>query len=154
MDFIAICSNTMHKCIPAIRKKTDIPLLHIVDATSKEMFKNNIDSALLLGTRFTMEEEFNIKRFKENGINIIVPQLEERERVHNIIFDELCRGIITEKSKMAYMEIIYKYCPHYAKGVVLGCTEIGLLIKQAFMDVPVFDTTLIHAKEIALYSIE
>ena len=74
VDFIAICSNTMHKCIPAIREKTNIPLLHIVDATAKEMLKNNIDSALLLGTRFTMEEEFNIKRFKENGISIIVPR--------------------------------------------------------------------------------
>ena len=138
VDFIAICSNTMHKCIPAIREKTDMEILHIVDATSKRMKENKIKSALLLGTRFTMEEGFN----------------NERKVIHNIIFEELCKGKIKKESQKIYSDIIYRYCPSEAEAVILGCTEIGLLIKQERMKVPVFDTTLIHAEEIALYAIK
>lgn len=109
---------------------------------------------LLLGTRFTMEESFNKERFYKNGVNIIIPSLEERQLVHDIIFAELCRGIITNNSKEQYKKIIYKYCKGKETGVILGCTEIGLLIQQNFMDVPIFDTTQIHAKKIAMYMIE
>lgn len=154
VDFIAICSNTMHKCIPAIRKKTDMEILHIVDATSKRMKENNIKSALLLGTRFTMEEDFNKEKFRENGIDIIIPNLDERKIIHDIIFKELCKGEIKKESQKIYSNIIYRYCPSDAEAVILGCTEIGLLIKQETMKVPIFDTTLIHAEEIALYAIK
>ena len=148
VDFIAICSNTMHKCIPAIREKTDMEILHIVDATSKRMKENKIKSALLLGTRFTKE------KFRKNGIDIIIPNLDERKVIHNIIFEELCKGKIKKESQKIYSDIIYRYCPSEAEAVILGCTEIGLLIKQERMKVPVFDTTLIHAEEIALYAIK
>lgn len=154
VDFIAICSNTMHKCIPAIREKTDMEILHIVDATSKRMKENKIKSALLLGTRFTMEEGFNKEKFRKNGIDIIIPNLDERKVIHNIIFEELCKGKIKKESQKIYSDIIYRYCPSEAEAVILGCTEIGLLIKQERLKVPVFDTTLIHAEEIALYAIK
>lgn len=153
VDFIAICSNTMHKCIPEINKYIKTPILHIVDATSEEIKARGIKEALLLGTRFTMEEEFNKKRFKEKGIQIITPVLSERQQIHDIIFEELCKGIISETSRKIYMDIIYKYCDTNSKGVILGCTEIGLLIQQNFLKVPVFDTTKIHAQKIALYAI-
>ena len=153
-DFIGICSNTMHKCLPAIKKKVNLPIVHIVDATVEEMKREGMSEGLLLGTRFTMEESFNKERFYKNGVNIIIPSLEERQLVHDIIFAELCRGIITNNSKEQYKKIIYKYCKGKETGVILGCTEIGLLIQQNFMDVPIFDTTQIHAKKIAMYMIE
>lgn len=153
-DFIGICSNTMHKCLPAIKKKVNLPIVHIVDATVEEMKREGMSEGLLLGTRFKMEESFNKERFYKNGVNIIIPSLEERQLVHDIIFAELCRGIITNNSKEQYKKIIYKYCKGKETGVILGCTEIGLLIQQNFMDVPIFDTTQIHAKKIAMYMIE
>lgn len=128
--------------------------VHIVDATVEEMKREGMSEGLLLGTRFTMEESFNKERFYKNGVNIIIPSLEERQLVHDIIFAELCRGIITNNSKEQYKKIIYKYCKGKETGVILGCTEIGLLIQQNFMDVPIFDTTQIHAKKIAMYMIE
>ena len=152
-DFIAICSNTMHKCIPSIAEKTHLPILHIVDATIDEMKSNKISEALLLGTKFTMEEAFNKERFQNAGIKIIIPTLSERQRIHDIIFSELCKGIITDKSKEIYKEIIYKYCINKHSGAILGCTEIGLLIQQDCIEIPVFDTTIIHAKKIARYMI-
>lgn len=153
-DFIAICSNTMHKCIPAIREKTDLPILHIVDATAESIKQRGISKALLLGTRFTMEESFNKEKFKERGIDIVVPDLEERQMIHDIIFSELCKGIVTKESQEIYKQIIYNYCKSEDEGVILGCTEIGLLIQQNFIEVPVFDTTKIHAEKIATYMIE
>lgn len=132
----------------------NLPIVHIVDATVEEMKREGMSEGLLLGTRFTMEESFNKERFYKNGVNIIIPSLEERQLVHDIIFAELCRGIITNNSKEQYKKIIYKYCKGKETGVILGCTEIGLLIQQNFMDVPIFDTTQIHAKKIAMYMIE
>ena len=123
-DFIGICSNTMHKCLPAIKKKVNLPIVHIVDATVEEMKREGMSEGLLLGTRFTMEESFNKERFYKNGVNIIIPSLEERQLVHDIIFAELCRGIITNNSKEQYNKIIYKYCKGKVTGVILGCTEI------------------------------
>lgn len=154
LQYMNICSNTMHKCLPAIKKKVNLPIVHIVDATVEEMKREGMSEGLLLGTRFTMEESFNKERFYKNGVNIIIPSLEERQLVHDIIFAELCRGIITNNSKEQYKKIIYKYCKGKETGVILGCTEIGLLIQQNFMDVPIFDTTQIHAKKIAMYMIE
>ena len=150
---IAICSNTMHKCIPEIKKCVDVPIFHIVDATSKRMHSKGIAKALLLGTRFTMEESFNIEKYLENNIEIIIPEIEDRQIVHDIIFKELCRGIIKESSRDIYLKIINKYCT-YDMGVILGCTEIGLLVKQNDTNIPFFDTTEIHAEEIAKKSIE
>ena len=147
-EFIAICSNTMHKCIPFIEEKINIPIVHIVDSTSNEIKRKGIRKALLLGTKFTMNEDFNKKRFEMNGINIIIPNEKEQEIIDAVIFDELCKGIINKKKKKRYLDIIMKYCD-LNTGVILGCTEIGLLIKKTDINIPVFDTTEIHAKEIA-----
>ncbi|MGH2129309.1 aspartate/glutamate racemase family protein [Enterococcus faecalis] len=153
VDFLAICSNTMHKCIPAIKENVNLPILHIVDSTSNVMKKRGITSALLIGTRFTMEEDFNKDLFEKDGIEIKTPNYEDRNIIHQIIFDELCRGIINIKSKNIYKNIIMKYCGK-DDGVILGCTEIGLLIGQKDLEVPVFDTTKIHAEAIAKESLK
>lgn len=147
-EFIAICSNTMHKCVPFIEENINIPIIHIVDSTSKEIKRKEIKKALLLGTKFTMNEDFNKKRFEMNDINIIIPNEREQEIIDTVIFDELCKGIINEESKKRYLDIIEKYCD-LNTGVILGCTEIGLLIKETDINIPVFDTTIIHAKDIA-----
>lgn len=148
VEFIAICSNTMHKCVPFIEKNINIPIIHIVDSTVSKIKNKNIKKALLLGTKFTMNEDFNKKRFEMNGINIIIPNKEEQEVINTVIFDELCKGIINQDSKIKYLDIINKYCDMNT-GVILGCTEVGLLIKEVDVNVPLFDTTEIHAKKIA-----
>lgn len=147
-EFIAICSNTMHKCAPFIEEYIEIPIIHIVDVTAEEIKKKQINKALLLGTKFTMNEEFNKSKFEEKGIKIILPDKIEQDIVNSVIFDELCKGILKENSKNKYLEIINKYC-NSDTGVILGCTEIGLLIKEKDVMIPLFDTTMIHAKKIA-----
>lgn len=117
------------------------------------MHSKGIAKALLLGTRFTMEESFNVDKYLENNIEIVIPEIEDRQIVHDIIFKELCMGIIKESSRNIYLKIINKYC-NDDMGVILGCTEIGLLVKQKDINIPVFDTTEIHAEEIAKKSIE
>lgn len=154
VDFYIICSNTMHKCLPAIEARTGLPNYHIVDATSEAIREQGVQSALLLGTRFTMEIGFNKDRFEANGVRIVVPDLEDRIAVDRIIFEELCRGVIREASRQQYVEIIRRSCPAGAEGVILGCTEIGLLIGQKDVTVPVFDTTAIHAERSALRMLE
>ncbi|MFC1811211.1 aspartate/glutamate racemase family protein [Thermodesulfobacteriota bacterium] len=145
-DFILICTNTMHKLADQIQIHIEIPLLHIADATAKKIKVRGIKSVLLLGTQFTMEEDFYRGRLERNyGLEVIIPPAEEREIVHGVIYNELCMGTIKPASKKAYMSIIERMVREGAEGVILGCTEIGLLVKKEDSPVPVFDTAKIHA---------
>ncbi len=145
-DFILICTNTMHKLADQIQRHIEIPLLHIADATALKIKARGIESVLLLGTRFTMEEDFYKGRLERKyGLEVITPFAEEREIIHNVIYNELCAGMIKPASKKAYVNIIERMVGKGAEGVILGCTEIGLLVKEEDSPVPVFDTAEIHA---------
>lgn len=152
-DFIIICTNTMHKVATEIRRKIRIPLLHIADTTAMELKKSRIKKVGLLGTKYTMQQEFYKKVLQDNGIEVIVPDDADIEVVNRIIYDELCLGKITAPSKAAYLRIISELSQQGAQGIILGCTEIGLLVKQSDTSVPLFDTTLIHAEKAALDAI-
>lgn len=153
-DFIVICTNTMHKTAPEIQKQINIPLIHIAEATAKELKKDNIKKAALLGTKYTMKQDFYKEKIISSGIEVFIPDDPDADRVNHIIFDELCRGVIKEESKDALLSIIEKLASQGAQGVILGCTEIGLLIKQEQVSIPVFDTTKIHAKAAAIASLQ
>jgi aspartate racemase len=146
-DFIVICTNTMHKSADAIQARVNIPLLHIADATAELVKEAGMRRIGLLGTRFTMEEEFYKGRLvKKFGLDVIIPGAEERKIVHQVIYDELVLGVISEASKVQYKDIIEGLIGQGAEGVILGCTEIGLLVQQEDSRVPLFDTTRIHAE--------
>lgn len=147
-DFIVIGTNTMHKMAAEVEKATALPLLHIADATATRIVEKKLKTVALLGTKFTMEQDFYKGRLaKKHGLEVIVPSAEEREIVHRIIYNELCQGTILESSKKEYLRIIADLVKRGAEGVILGCTEIPLLVKQADVKVPIFDTTTIHAEE-------
>lgn len=152
-DFIVICTNTMHKVVPQIREKIEIPVLHIAKAAAMELKAANITRIGLLGTKYTMTQEFYKGELAEYGLEVIVPDEEEIETVNTVIYEELCRGIISETSKRAYLDIISHLKHKGAQGVILGCTEIGLLVKEQDTDVPLFDTALIHARKAAELSL-
>jgi aspartate racemase len=142
---IIICANTMHLCIDAVREKVTIPVIHIAEATAKSILKKQLKKVALLGTKYTMEKDFFIDILASFGIEAIIPELEERDIIHNIIYDELSTGNINPVSKEKYLKIIEKLIQNGVEGIVLGCTEIPLLIQQEDVAVPVFDTTKIHA---------
>jgi aspartate racemase len=145
-DFILICTNTMHKVAEPVMDAVDIPLLHIADATGDVLLENNIQRVGLLGTAFTMEASFYKGRLTEKfGLDVIVPDEDGRQKVHDIIYKELCHGVCKAESKSVYLEIVDGLGHMGAQGVILGCTEIGLLISQADTDIPLFDTAMIHA---------
>jgi aspartate racemase len=146
-DFVLICTNTMHKMADEVQQAISIPLLHIADATAAEIKAHNMKHVGLLGTRFTMEEDFYKRRLQEDhGLTTIVPEEDERTIVHDIIYDELCCGEIRESSREKYKIIIEHLIKRGAEGIILGCTEIPLLVSQKDSPVPVFDTTRIHAE--------
>jgi aspartate racemase len=154
-DFLLICTNTMHNVAPTIEVAIDIPLLHIADATAAVLTKANIKSVGLLGTAFTMEQAFYKKRLMDRyGLQVLVPGEADRQTVHNIIFEELCLGRIEPASKAAYLRIIDDLADRGAEAVILGCTEIGLLIQQADTPIKLMDTTVIHAQEAVAYAIK
>ncbi|MCD8138247.1 MAG: aspartate/glutamate racemase family protein [Planctomycetaceae bacterium] len=144
-DFLLICTNTMHKVAPQVEAALGIPLLHIADATADAMAARGIHKAALLGTAYTMEQDFYTKRLAARGFDVIIPGPDVRARLNRVIFDELCRGIITPESKSFAREIVAAMQAQGAEGVILGCTEIGLIIAQDDTDCPLFDTALIHA---------
>ncbi|MEI4612559.1 aspartate/glutamate racemase family protein [Bacillus cereus] len=146
-DFIIICTNTMHKVVGKIKAKIDIPVLHIADATAKEIKRKDIQKVGLLGTKYTMEQDFYKSRIEEHDIKIIVPSGTNREKVNEVIYTELCLGKIVVQSREYYKRVIEELVQEGAQGIILGCTEIGLLIKQENVSVPIFDTTHIHAIE-------
>ncbi|MFM5119678.1 aspartate/glutamate racemase family protein [Aeromonas veronii] len=146
-DFLLIGTNTMHKVAPEIEAAIDIPLLHIADATAAKLQADGITRVGLLGTRFTMEQDFYKGRLQERfGLAVLVPDEAGRERVHRIIYDELCLGEIRESSRAEYLAIIEGLAAAGAEAVILGCTEIALLVGDAQAAVPLYDTTAIHAE--------
>ena len=147
-DLVLICTNTMHKMASEVEHATSLPLLHIADATATRIKEKRLKRVALLGTRFTMEQDFYKGRLAEkHGLEVIVPSAEEMEIVHRIIYNELCQGTILDSSRKEYLRIINNLVSQGAEGVILGCTEIPLLVKQADVAVPIFDTTTIHAQE-------
>lgn len=155
VDFIIICTNTMHKMAEEVQKNINILLLHIADATAEEIKQNKINKVGLLGTKFTMEEDFYKGRLNEEfEIEVITPDRKERQIVHNVIYNELCQGEIVQSSKEKFNKIIQNLVSNGAQGIILGCTEIPLLIKQEEMNVPLFDTTEIHAKSAVEYALK
>jgi aspartate racemase len=154
-DFLLICTNTMHKVVPQIEAVINIPILHIADGTAKRLQADGINKVGLLGTRFTMEQEFYKNRISDNfGIDVIVPNSDEQTIIHDIIYQELCQGVIKESSRKQYLRIIANLASQGAEAVILGCTEIALLVKQTHTDVRLYDTTAIHAEEAVLFSLE
>lgn len=153
-DFLLICTNTMHKVAPQIEQAISIPLLHIADATAEQLVRDRISCVGLLGTQFTMEQDFYKRRLTEKfGIKVVIPDAGDRELVHEVIYDELCMGKITDNSRSSYLHIIDKLKQHGAEAVVLGCTEIALLVQQAHTPVPLYDTTEIHAQQAIRYAL-
>jgi aspartate racemase len=145
-DFLVICTNTMHKMAPDVEEAIGIPLLHIADATAETIKERGMTTIGLLGTRFTMEEDFYRGRLvNHHGLEVLIPEPEDREVVHRVIYDELVLGVIRPESRLAYKAIIEKLIAAGAQGIILGCTEIGLLVKEGDSRAPLFDTTLIHA---------
>ena len=153
-DYIVICTNTMHKVVPEIGRRIHIPILHIADMTAVQLKKQGIRKVGLLGTKYTMQQDFYKNILIRQGIEVIVPNDDDVDVVNRVIYDELCLGKIFEKSKAAYLDIIHKLARNGAQGIILGCTEIGLLIQQSDTDIPLFDTTHIHAEQAALKSLE
>jgi len=145
-DFFLICTNTMHLMAEEVQAGVNIPLLHIADATARAVKKQELDIVGLLGTRFTMEKEFYRGRLEElHQLKILVPDKEKRDQVHRVIYEELVQGMITDGSREIYREVIDTLVAGGAQGIVFGCTEIGLLVKQEDVPIPVFDTMEIHA---------
>lgn len=142
---LLICANTMHLCIDAVRAVVNIPVIHIAEATAKEISKKGLKKVALLGTKYTMEKDFFKNILLAFGIETIIPNKQDREEIHNVIYNELSRGQINTVSKANYSTIIKKLIKIGAEGIILGCTEIPLLINQKDVEVPVFDTTRIHA---------
>lgn len=146
-DLVVICTNTMHKMADDVQHSIRVPLLHIADATAEQIQLQNLHTVGLLGTKFTMEQDFYRGRLSEKfGLNVLIPADDEREIVHSVIYDELCLGQTKESSRTEYIRIINNLVNRGAQGIILGCTEIPLLVKQKDVGVPIFDTTTIHAK--------
>lgn len=147
-DFLLICTNTMHKVADDIQAAISIPIVHIADATAKQLQADGIKRVGLLGTQFTMEQDFYKQRIIDNfGIDVMVPDEQDQAIVHQVIYSELCLGKIEEKSRSEYLRIIDKLHQQGAEAVILGCTEIALLVEQQHTNVPLYDTTDIHAAE-------
>lgn len=153
-DFLVLCTNTMHKVAPAIESAVRIPLFHIADPTADEIKQAGFSAVGLLGTRFTMEQEFYTDRLRErHGLRVLTPKQEDREIVHRVIYEELCLGKILPESRLEYRRIISDLVAQGAEAVILGCTEISLLVGQQDSDVPLFDTTSIHARRAAEWAL-
>jgi len=153
-DFLVLCTNTMHLVAGAIEAAVSIPLLHIADATASRIREAGMDRVGLLGTRFTMEERFYRGRLEErHGVSVVVPQPDDRAEVHRVIYEELVLGKIEERSRVEFSRIVEALAREGAQGVIMGCTEIGLLLRPEDTSVPLFDTAVIHAEEAAAFAL-
>jgi len=152
-DLLLLCTNTMHKVAPQVAAAVHIPFLHLADATAMRIEKAGFKNVGLLGTRFTMEEDFYKSRLLARGLEVIVPNAADREIVHRVIYDELCLGKIKDASRQAYLGIIDGLKDRGAECVVEGCTEITLLVEQQHTNMPLFDTTAIHARAAVKYAL-
>ena len=153
-DFIIICTNTMHKVAPQMQEMIHIPIIHIAEATADELKQKEIKKVALLGTKYTMTQDFYRGKLVETGLEVLIPDEEGVAMINDVIFNELCLGVLKEESKAAFVKEIEKLAEQGAEGVILGCTEIGLLIKQEDVKIPVFDTTMIHATKAAEMALE
>jgi len=154
-DFLVLCTNTMHKVVPAIEAAVKIPFLHIADPTANAVKSADIRRIGLLGTRFTMEQDFYRGRLEAlHGLQVLIPDDADRNVVHDVIYNELCLGIVREQSRQAYREVIDRLVAQGAQGIILGCTEIAMLVSPADSPVPVFDTTAIHASSAVEFSLQ
>jgi len=146
-DFLLICTNTMHKVADQIEAAINIPLIHLADATANAIKEQNLQTIGFLGTSFSMEQDFYIGRLKEkHGLNVLIPNKDQRQSVHDIIYQELCLGVINERSRRTYLNIMQNLEAQGAQAIIEGCTEIGMLVKQEHTNIKLFDTTVIHAQ--------
>lgn len=153
-DCLLICTNTMHKVADDVAKNIDIPIIHIADSTAEVIINDNIKTVGLLGTAFTMEEIFYKGRLKDQyGLNVLIPNETDRQIIHSVIYQELCLGNVNEDSKKEYLRIIQTLAEQGAEAVILGCTEIGLLVNQQDTNVKLLDTTAIHANKAVEFAI-
>lgn len=144
-DFLLICTNTMHKVAPQIEAGINIPLIHIADATAEQLRTDGVEKVGLLGTRFTMEQDFYRDRLTQRfGIEVLTPEQPDREFVHQVIYDELCLGKIVDNSRSQYLSVMAKLAECGAQAIILGCTEIALLVQQQHTSIPLYDTTRLH----------
>lgn len=146
-DLVLLCTNTMHVVAPVIEAALDVPFLHLADATADAVLADGVSRVGLLGTRYTMEQDFYRGRLQRRGLDVIVPDEPGRTRIHDVIYDELVRGVVSSESKQAYLEIIDQLVERGATGVIAGCTEIELLVGSDDVDVPYFPTAAIHARK-------
>lgn len=146
-DFIVICTNTIHKVVEKIEKEIHIPILHIADATARQIKRLDIKTVGLLGTAYTMEQDFYRSRLQSHDLHVLIPHSVDRQKMNQIIFEELCLGIMNPSSRDWFKHVIQRFVQQGAEGIILGCTELGLLIKKEDASVPLFDTTYIHALE-------
>ena len=152
--FLVLCTNTMHKVVPAIEAAVDIPLFHIADPTATEIKRARFSTVGLLGTRFTMEQEFYRERLQErHGLKVLVPAQKDRDIIHRVIFEELCLGKIVPDSRAQYRRVMAELTAQGAQAIILGCTEIALLVSQDDSTVPLFDTASIHARAAAEWAL-
>ena len=152
-DFVVLCTNTMHKVADAIEDATDLSLLHIADPTARAIRAAGFDTVGLLGTRFTMEQAFYRDRLAGHGIQALVPDQDDRDRVHRIIYDELVKGVVEDASRAQCREVIARLIERGAQAVILGCTELSLLIGDSDSAVPLFDTTALHAEAVVAHAL-
>lgn len=154
-DFLVLCTNTMHKVAPQIEEKSNLPLLHIADTTGEQIIQSGITTIGLLGTAFTMEQAFYKDRLIDKfNLRVVTPNEADRKIVHDIIYNELCLGVISETSRTEYRRIMKSLVEQGAEGIILGCTEITLLVNDDDTSVPVFDTTAIHAQSAVKYALK
>ena len=145
-DFILICTNTFHKVAPLVQSRIRVPLVHIAEAAAETLCAQNIDRVGLLGTKYTMTQEFYRDKLTARGIETLIPEGDDIDLVNRVIFDELCLGVVREESRAAYLRVIASLQQRGAQGILLGCTELGLIVDQKDVSLPLFDTTVIHAK--------
>ncbi|MGH1377906.1 MAG: aspartate/glutamate racemase family protein [Alphaproteobacteria bacterium] len=153
-DFILLATNTMHKVADQIEESVSIPFIHLADSTARKIKESGVDCVGLLGTRYTMEQDFYKSRLHQHGLRVLIPNEEARKDIHNVIYDELCNGIINPKSLDVYKDVISEFENQGAQGFILGCTEITMLIKPEDVNLMGFDTTLIHIEDALKYMFE
>lgn len=153
-DFLLICTNTMHKVAPRVQAAVSIPLLHIAEVTAAEILGRGLKRVGLLGTRYTMEEDFYSGILRDKGLEVLIPDAPERAQINEIIFKELCRGEIRAASRQKFQGIVNGLARRGAQGIILGCTEIGLLLGAQDAELPLFDTTVLHAEAAARLALE
>ncbi len=154
-EFLVICCNTMHKVADCVQKDIRIPLLHIVDATAQEVLERKLKKVGLVGTKVTMEEDFFRDRLvSKHNLEVMIPDEHERQIANDVVYNELCRGEMTQSARQELVDMMQNLAANGAEGIILGCTELGLLIDPQDVLVPVFDTTIIHAKTAAMFALE